>query len=448
MRTQSFRDGEVIKTLGYYEKFDGGGNEFFYHSSKKVGDDLKFDGGFFVEGSGPTSYDYFEAIDKTVVNVRQFGAKGDASTDDTEALQRAANSWKKRNGLSGRLHFPRGKYNISSTINLGGNKAVGNLVTADGTNTDNFQVNHQNNVIHGGAAIVWIGKTPKPMITYNSAGLIWDGPVLWGKYSDATNDRATTAFEVTKGSARGQIIGTGQMHFKQLQVANVGIALHANGEVNVDQFQVDRFQIRSVTTGFRSESSQNTGNLFGYVTAQDVGDVFDFAVLAHTSVQSFVANLRVGAFVKCHDASSASGQFICHSMKVDGKGSVAANDQIMLVKTPTYISHGTFVFNGITSPYPLKMKLIGEITVLVRNSQGVVGSQILDLETANNDSRNLVVEYQNCFVRNVTPKSTISSSSGSQTVVVFRDCLGVNNILLPSRKSVNNRVPVDADDFS
>lgn len=48
-----------------------------------------------------------------VVNVRDFGAKGDGATDDTEAIQKAVNSV-----TSGRLRFSRGVYLIASPIIL------------------------------------------------------------------------------------------------------------------------------------------------------------------------------------------------------------------------------------------------------------------------------------------------------------------------------------------
>lgn len=65
-----------------------------------------------------TSKDRFESI---FVNVKDFGAKGDDKTDDTEAIQKAIN-YCKTQGTS--LYFPRGVYLISNS-----------LVLADANNT-------------------------------------------------------------------------------------------------------------------------------------------------------------------------------------------------------------------------------------------------------------------------------------------------------------------------
>jgi polygalacturonase len=47
-----------------------------------------------------------------VVNVRDYGAKGDGSTDDTEAVQRAFSDLR----VGDTLYFPAGTYLITSTL--------------------------------------------------------------------------------------------------------------------------------------------------------------------------------------------------------------------------------------------------------------------------------------------------------------------------------------------
>ena len=50
-------------------------------------------------------------------NVKDFGAKGDNSTDDTTAIQAAVN-WQTANGVRGGIYFPTGRYIISSAITI------------------------------------------------------------------------------------------------------------------------------------------------------------------------------------------------------------------------------------------------------------------------------------------------------------------------------------------
>ncbi len=434
-RLRGFVAGDIVRTLGYRRAMDGGGNEFVHHGVGRP-EPAFLDDGFYWGGSGAD--DWFEATDQSVVNVRQFGATGDGKTDDTQALQKAVESWKRK---SGRLHFPRGKYNISQTLNLGGSKVVGNLVTSDGPNSDNFHFQSdrfapraETSVGHGGASLVWVGRSPAPMITYDSSDLVWDGPALWGKYTSAKNARASTGFEVTKGSG----IGSGRIHFRQLIAGDVDIALHANGKTNVDQFQVDRFQVRDAEVGFRSESSQNTGNFFGYVAAHTITTaVFDFAVMAHTVVGNFVANNKVNCLVRSANASNSSGQFICQSMKVDP----ASSNMVLVDTSASYNSHARFVFSSITGSPPLRMNLRGESVVVIRDSQHVASFDQLVMQAT--EGYGIIVEFQNCFIPLAHDTQNIVHSTSEHTWVIFRDCYGESGKPRPSEASVAGGPPGD-----
>jgi len=72
-------DGQVVHLLGYYAAGDGGGQSLVYNLTGRTG--ITVDSGFYF--TGPGSDDYFEAVNKKVANVLQWGAKGDGSTDDT-----------------------------------------------------------------------------------------------------------------------------------------------------------------------------------------------------------------------------------------------------------------------------------------------------------------------------------------------------------------------------
>src|SRR5438876_10859709 len=55
------------------------------------------------------------ATNGEIVNVKEFGAKGDNTTDDTSAIQSAINAL----GSQGKVYFPLGSYKITSTIVIG-----------------------------------------------------------------------------------------------------------------------------------------------------------------------------------------------------------------------------------------------------------------------------------------------------------------------------------------
>jgi regulator of RNase E activity RraB len=72
-------DGDLVKTLGYYVAGDGGGNSYIYHAAGRP----TADGGFYIDGPGAD--DYFEAVDKTIANIRQFGAQTFAENNASDA---------------------------------------------------------------------------------------------------------------------------------------------------------------------------------------------------------------------------------------------------------------------------------------------------------------------------------------------------------------------------
>jgi parallel beta-helix repeat protein len=81
--TNSFSDGQTVRTKGYYTDGDGGGNEYIYNSTGRSG--ITADGGFYI--NGPAVDDYFEAKDKSIAYTSRFGANGIA--DGTSRLQAA-----------------------------------------------------------------------------------------------------------------------------------------------------------------------------------------------------------------------------------------------------------------------------------------------------------------------------------------------------------------------
>ena len=102
--TANLSDGELVQTLGYHAVADGGGNTFRYDATSTVA----VDGGFVIDGPGGVGR--FIAINQTVADVRQFGARGDGS-DDTAALQTAI-------ATNTQVFLPPGVYGHSSTLTI------------------------------------------------------------------------------------------------------------------------------------------------------------------------------------------------------------------------------------------------------------------------------------------------------------------------------------------
>lgn len=103
--------GRPCVTLGYYEPNDGGGGVYIIRQKKESDVD---DGGSIIVLDNEN---VAELIIDGAVNVKQFGAKGNGSTDDTIAIQNAitysVSSYKS-------LYVPKGTYLITSSLRING----------------------------------------------------------------------------------------------------------------------------------------------------------------------------------------------------------------------------------------------------------------------------------------------------------------------------------------
>lgn len=90
--------------VGYYAAGDGGGGNYYYDSTDTTSAD---NGGTIIVGVGGARW---KLSSQAVINVKQFGAKGDGSTDDTARGQAAINA------LGGRaLYWPTPSVNYRLT---------------------------------------------------------------------------------------------------------------------------------------------------------------------------------------------------------------------------------------------------------------------------------------------------------------------------------------------
>jgi hypothetical protein len=117
MSTVSLQDGWVATVLGYYAAGDNGGGRFRWVAGSSTADNK---GTVFepITGGGR----WVRIIDGGLVNARWFGAKGDNTADDTEAIQRAIDAG--TYGLFGIksgtfAYLPAGAYRITSTLFIG-----------------------------------------------------------------------------------------------------------------------------------------------------------------------------------------------------------------------------------------------------------------------------------------------------------------------------------------
>lgn len=113
-------NGSYARTLGYYTKNDGG--DGLYKIRNITNDDV-VDNGSIIEIGDPEDHLVAELI-SSEINVKQFGAYGDGTHDDTTAIQNAINYLKGKYPTSNPfednliLNINGGKYLVTSTIQL------------------------------------------------------------------------------------------------------------------------------------------------------------------------------------------------------------------------------------------------------------------------------------------------------------------------------------------
>jgi hypothetical protein len=105
-------------------------NSFAFAESKKPASVPEESSSQTEQESGSYISDRFKK-DASVVNVRDFGARGDNSADDTASIQKAIDFIKQRGGV---LYFPKGDYKITDSLdfNLPPSAYKQILVTGDG----------------------------------------------------------------------------------------------------------------------------------------------------------------------------------------------------------------------------------------------------------------------------------------------------------------------------
>ena len=141
MKSYNLKDGDVCETLGYYSNNDGGGGKYLI-----VNDNSLLDDG----GSIHDLYNGLKAklIIDSIINVKQFGAKGNGVDDDTNKIQLALNF--------GNVFIPDGNYIVKNSIRILSNRLIegtGTLIRKFSSTSGLLLINNEENITIKGIKI-------------------------------------------------------------------------------------------------------------------------------------------------------------------------------------------------------------------------------------------------------------------------------------------------------
>lgn len=111
LANSGFQNGEFVNVLGYYAIGDGGHIPMYWSASSTA----THNGGTVRKPTAVSGAGRWLAVNPNNINVRQFGARGDGSTNDTTYFQ-AAIDFAAANGLV--VNVPKGNYAIFTTVTL------------------------------------------------------------------------------------------------------------------------------------------------------------------------------------------------------------------------------------------------------------------------------------------------------------------------------------------
>ena len=193
--------GNVISTKGYYFENDGGEARYLIRAKKET--DVE-NGGSIIFLSDSTLVAELLKTSNGLVNAKQFGAKGDGVTDDTQALVNLFTH-------ASNILINEGVYKISSSINLNSNQIVtliNSRITSNSSNPIFKLINVENvNILGFNANLRFL-----ELLTDNTCILINDPKNI--KISGITFENYETAIDLFGTSLTSEFIIVKECLFK------------------------------------------------------------------------------------------------------------------------------------------------------------------------------------------------------------------------------------------
>lgn len=240
--------GDMVITKGYYTANDGGNGEYEVVNDASLVDD---------GGSVHNVCDGLKAklIIKSEINIKQFGAKGDGVSDDTECIQKAFN-------LSGHILCPIGTYILSKKLYIKKNSFI--------DCNKNCEFKYASGLNLTNVAEMCIGNEFSDEV---SGYIKWNGGIINGNGSNQPNLDDVNVWN--HDYCRALLIGS----CDEVQITNLvvkDIFGHAIGHWNNNNFTVSHIKILQSTVNSHPQGASRRDGITGSSRKININDVTGF----------------------------------------------------------------------------------------------------------------------------------------------------------------------------
>ena len=342
-------------------------------------------------------------------NAKNYGAKGDGKTDDTQAIQKAIDA---ASGATdpGEVLIPSGTYLVSKTLIIKGTRAL--IIRGQGAGALSTKAK-------SGTMLVWNGEKGGIMIhSIANCGMHLKDMTLFGtniKTRKNKNDKAGVLLQINSPAAN-MINRFSNLSF---YAAFTGVQMGSKvGEHHCSDNYFDFITFAGLDTGLLVKNNQGVDFLFNFIFACNVyKNVLQFErggnLLVNNAQLTGCAN-----FLEINGGGKNAGTYLCNNVRIES-GCGGAKRRVKLLKSYPYrgsIALVTFNnfddcqwawYKNTTDKKDIPLCDIGPGTRVVFNTS-IFNSPAVKLSGKTNKAASLIMN--SCSYNNIGPANTVKTN--------------------------------------
>lgn len=206
----------------------------------------------FLRGDGVWAEPPGASASGPLVNVKDHGAVGDGSTDDTAAIQAAINAAQSSTGGFSGIFFPRGRYKVSDTLNVGSVRGIRIVGSGKRQSVDGL--------VFVGSELVWADTAPtdRPVFSLNgTSGFAIKDLSFVGNSADSPRAQRGIRLKTIAGTGAGSGLIENVSILRFVEAVSIG---SDGADENGDNMTYLRVEIIRCTKGLVLEQTQNVNH--------------------------------------------------------------------------------------------------------------------------------------------------------------------------------------------